>query len=145
MAVDEKSVPCPHWGGAEQTGERRDHMTFDGALQVTGAVSLIGSFFEKKLTSVLRHAERKGDRRRIQDALLDLLQLDVQYLFELFALQWMKNHHRIKPIHELGRELPSCCFDRRPLHFFVEFRSGLILCLNKPHPAFHEFRDLAST
>ncbi len=119
-------------------------MTLDGALQVAGAVTLVGTLLQQEVASSIGYAKEKLPFGGVQNSLLHLPQLDIQHFLKLLALQRVKNHYFVEPVHEFRRELAPRRFHRRALHLLVQTGDRLVRRLHETHPALHEFGNLAA-
>src|SRR6266446_5739774 len=120
-------------------------MPFDGPLQVSCAVALVGTLLQKEIPAIRGHPEEKLSLSGIQDALLYLTQLDIQHFLKLFTPQRVENNHFVEAVHKFVREFPSRRFHGCALHLFVQASDGLVLRLNKAHATFHEFCNLTAS
>src|SRR4029077_6690563 len=119
-------------------------MALDSALEVPGAIALVGTFLEEEIAASIGHAEKKLPLGGVQHALLHLTQLDFEHLLELLSFQWAEDHHLIEAVHEFGRKFSSGGFDRGALHLFVETNDWLAARLNNPHATLHELGDFTA-
>src|SRR6266404_6603243 len=111
---------------------------------MAGSVPLVGPLFKQELPSFVRHSKQERARRRIRYALLHLPQLNLKHFLKFVALQWVKHHHCVQSVHELGRKLPPRRFHSRPLHLRVQPSCRLVLRLDKSHSSLHQLADFSS-
>src|SRR5690242_3195337 len=96
-------------------------MAFDGTLQVSRSESRIGAFLEQEITGARCAAEYELPAcRRRHDPLLHVLQLDIQNLLQVLALQRPEHNYLVNAIHELWRVLRPRRIDRHPVALLVE-------------------------
>ena len=68
-------------------------MTFDGALQVPCAVTLVSALLQQEFPARVSNTKQELSLSSLQHALLHVFQLDFQDLLELVLLQRMKHHN----------------------------------------------------
>ena len=119
-------------------------MPLDGPLQVACSVALVGAFLQQKIAASRCHAEKKLALGRVQHALLDLAQFDVQDFLQLLLAQGMKDHDFIQAVHEFGGELAPGRLDGGALYLFVQAGCRFVSRLDEAHAAFHQFADLSA-
>src|SRR5712691_6299877 len=145
MPIDEQYVALMQLPCGQQSGECADDIALDGALQVAGSIPMVGSLLQEELSAFARDSKQEGPCCRVQHALLYLPEFDLQHFVKLRVLQRMKHDHLVQAIHELRRELPSCCLHRSPLHLLVQSRCRLVLRLDESHTSVHQVGDLAAS
>src|ERR1700743_2493906 len=91
-----------------QIGQRLHELPLDGTLEMTGAVSGIGSDRQQKFAGRGVDIELEALARLGSiDAFLDSFDLDVDDPAKFFIAERFENHALVETIHELGRELPA--------------------------------------
>src|SRR6266853_4737553 len=145
MPIDEQYIALMQLPCGQQPGECADDIPLDGALQVAGSIPLVGALRQEELSAFARDSKQKGACCRVQHALLYLPEFNVKHFVKLRALQRMKHDHLVQTVHELRRELPSCCLHRSPLHLLMQSGCGLVLRLDESHPSVHQIGDLAAS
>jgi hypothetical protein len=113
--IDGKHITRVQLRRGKQPRNRADEIALDCALQMARSISLVGTFFEQEIPSFARYSKQKGTPCRIRYALLSFPDLDFKLFIKLLALQWMKYHLLVQPVHKLRRKLPPRRFNGRPL------------------------------
>ena len=86
----------------EEIGHREYHVAFNRALQVAGAIPLVGSFLKQELPGRLCNSEEELALRCLQNTLLNHREFDVEDLLELRLVKWVEHHDFVEAVHELG-------------------------------------------
>ena len=95
-------------GGGDQVRERRDQRAFDGPLQVPRAVLQVGAFAKQVVLARSRSARRrKPVGSEPEDALLHVVQFEVEDPAQLGLAERPEDHHLVDAVHELRRELAA--------------------------------------
>src|SRR5439155_5943943 len=114
-------IPETDLTGGDQVGHREYQVTFDGALQVSGAVARIGAFVQQEVFYLLRARkdELVGGGGH-QDSLLHHAELDFQYLFQMLRTQGLEDHDLVNAVHELGGELTARGLGGGAVNFVIQ-------------------------
>ena len=125
----------------EKIGHGIDDVAFDGALEMTCAITLIGAFLEKKLAARAGDAEEELSTGGFQNALLHHGEFDIEHLLELRAMERMEDHNLVQAIHEFRGKFAARGFDGGAFDLFVEIGFGLVIGFDEAVAAGHEISD----
>ena len=102
VPVDADQVATMDLLRGEEIGHREYHVAFNRALQVAGAIPLVGSFLKQELPGRLCNSEEELPLRCFQNTLLNHREFDVEDLLELRLVKWVEHHDFVEAVHELG-------------------------------------------
>ncbi len=92
--------------------DRGDQQALNGPLQRTGAVLHVRSLAKEKILGVVGGAEHEGvGAGRLEDALLDHVDLDVEHFTQLVLAERLEYYDLVRTVDELRRELAASRFD----------------------------------
>ena len=145
IPIDADEVAEMDLFGGQKIGHGVDDVALDGTLEVTRAVALVRALLQEEITALFGNAEKELAFGGFEDALLHHGQLDIENLFELFALERVENHDLVEAVQEFGGELAARRFDGGALDFLVKVGLGLVVGLDETVTAGHELGDVAAT
>src|SRR4030095_3413524 len=96
-----------------QVRNRVNQETFDRSFQVPRAVLKVDTLFQEELFGFVRALEDKLLAGASHNAILNLTELELEYLLEVIFLEAAEHPYFVDSIHELGREFSfgrlGCC------------------------------------
>ena len=111
---------------AIKIGHGLHQQSFDGAFQVPRAVFQVRSFLQQKALGLIGSLEDECSLgRRVEDALLDHVQFNVQNLLEFVGAKRLEGDDLVQPIDEFRRELPPGRFSAAAMIFPFSFSSTM--------------------
>src|SRR5215472_6481907 len=145
MPINQQRIALMHLRGGQKSGNWANHIPLNSSFQVPSSVSLVSSFMQQELAAFLGDPKQERPRCRIQYALLNIAQFDLQHFVEFLALEGMEHHQFVQAIHKLRREPAPGRFYCCPLHLFLQSCSWLVVRLDESHASLQQIRDLATS
>src|SRR5256885_8533352 len=145
MTVDAYKVTQLQLAGCTQIRQREDHIFLNGALQMSSAVLIVGSFLEQELFHLGRAAEDElSVSGGLKNPLLNHSQLDLKDLFKVLRLERLEDDNLVDAVHEFRRELSARRFGGRARDLIVELGVNLVGLLTETQSAGDELTHLSS-
>src|SRR6185295_15045112 len=97
-----------------------NYKAFVRSLQVTSAVTIVGSFSKQKFPRCGRCREGEPLRRAFVDPLLYCCELQLNDPTQLRFAEPTEHHHFVNAVHKLRRELPPGSFDSSAINLLIQ-------------------------
>src|SRR2546425_9099381 len=129
-------IPSPDLRGGQQFGKRKNHQTFNGALQMARTVLRICAFVQKEYLRLRSTSKCKlWTTGCLQYALLNQAEFDIQNALQVFRPQCLEDDHVVNSLHELRGELSPGRLLRRTADLFIEAGINIERPLTKSKPS----------